>query len=150
MMKNRPHKRLRASAVSLLFFGAFGLAVSASLPARADDDQDGPRCRRHGSQTEETICASQAYQKANTAMWTLYQRKLDYLRSDYSRARLREAQRLWMQYLNASCLYENGLEQDAGSDWKERQLNCLTDHTKRRSAVLRSYVNCTKDETCPI
>lgn len=135
---------VRGTAIAL---GLSLLAVGMSIPAHA---QESPRCHRNGTQTEMNICASEAYQKANTQMWQLYQKKMDYLRSDYSRARLKEAQRLWMQYRDASCLYENGLEQDAGTMWKQRQLDCMTDHTKRRSGILKSYVSCTKDEDCPI
>lgn len=84
-----------------LFAAAFIIAAS---PAHAGDQGDGePSC--DGSTYQMVECL-----KARTAQWdkrmnAAYQQALKDAAGDKQREQLRTAQRLWIQYRDANCLY---------------------------------------------
>lgn len=89
---------LRIAAVAAA--ALVGAAVSACAGDQADPDQS---C--DGSTYEMVDCL-----KAKTAQWdkrlnAAYRKALDDAQSEKQRAQLRAAQRLWIQYRDANCLY---------------------------------------------
>ena len=89
---------LRIAAVAAA--ALVGAAVSASAGDQGDPDQS---C--DGSTYEMVDCL-----KAKTAQWdkrlnAAYRKALDDAQSEKQRAQLRAAQRLWIQYRDANCLY---------------------------------------------
>lgn len=78
--------------------------VGAAVFAHAGDEGD-PEQSCNGSTYEMVDCL-----KAKTAQWdkrlnAAYRKALDNAQSDKQRAQLRAAQRLWIQYRDANCLY---------------------------------------------
>jgi uncharacterized protein YecT (DUF1311 family) len=91
-------RTLRIAAVAAA--ALVGAAVSASA-----GDQGDPKQSCDGSTYEMVDCL-----KAKTAQWdkrlnVAYRKALDDAQSDKQREQLRAAQRLWIQYRDANCLY---------------------------------------------
>jgi uncharacterized protein YecT (DUF1311 family) len=92
--------------MTLLRIAAIAAAalLGAAVPASAGDQGD-PEKSCDGSTYEMVECL-----KAKTAHWdkrlnAAYAKALDEAQSDKQRAQLRAAQRLWIQYRDANCLY---------------------------------------------
>ncbi|WP_244486132.1 MULTISPECIES: lysozyme inhibitor LprI family protein [Bradyrhizobium] len=90
-----------ASSLALLMAAAFIIAASS---ARAGDQGD-PEPSCDGSTYQMVECL-----KAKTAQWdkrmnVAYQQALKDAAGDKQREQLRTAQRLWIQYRDANCLY---------------------------------------------
>ena len=90
-------------ALRIAAIGAAAL-VGAAVSASAGDQGD-PEQACDGSTYEMVECL-----KAKTAQWdkrlnAAYRKALDDAQSDKQRNQLRAAQRLWVQYRDANCLY---------------------------------------------
>jgi uncharacterized protein YecT (DUF1311 family) len=104
-------------------------------------------CVEAGNQGEMNACATADFYEADLEMNELYKTQL-YRLHDQAAARLRDAQRAWVKFRDAACLYEAGLESESGSIWPMDQNRCMTTHTKQRIEDLKSYVACTQNG-CP-
>ena len=94
------------------------------------------------------ICAYQSYKKADDQLNRLYQTKMAALHENSSKQRLKDAQKAWIAFRDASCVYEIGPREESGSIWPLLQNGCLEAFTTRRVSELKTYVACTEDG-CP-
>jgi uncharacterized protein YecT (DUF1311 family) len=124
------------------------MLVHASPPNEAAEAKRlRSECVEAGNQSELNACATADYYEADLEMNELYKTQLDRLH-DPARLRLRDAQRAWVKFRDAACLYEAGLADESGSIWPMDQNLCMTTHTKQRIEDLKSYVACTQNG-CP-
>lgn len=115
-------------------------ATHAATPQQAE-------CALDGNQSELNACAAQRLRRADADMNRLYQTQINKSNAA-SRIRLRDAQRAWIVYRDKTCLYETGPREASGSIWPMQDALCRASLTQQRSALLKSYVECTEGG-CP-
>ena len=120
-----------------------GAALAAPLllagaTARADD-ADGINCNNAMAQNDMNICADKDYRKADAALNLTYK---DTLKGQdaHSTDLLRKAQRAWIAFRDAECVYQN-VENEGGSIYPMVYSGCLTRLTKIRIQQLRQGNN---------
>ena len=96
--------------------------------------KDGP-CQMPSSGADETQCFIDASEKADLELNQLYKRVQIALQGD-DLARLKSAQRLWIQFRDANCEAEHGLY-TGGSAAPMVQFACLEAVTRHRTEELR-------------
>ena len=113
--------------------------VAASVPSFAQSmNAAGNPCSAPGSTADTVACFAKAYRAEDRELNVLYariQKALD----DKERASLVSAERLWVQYRDATCDAEWALY-GGGTGGPPTHLACLAAETKaRRDSLLRSY-----------
>jgi uncharacterized protein YecT (DUF1311 family) len=113
------------------------LALLLISPAEADD---APNCAEPQTQSEMTICANKAYEKANADMVALFTTMV--AESDQVRASLwKESQEAWLKHRDAMCALYGDLAR-GGTMAGSLYWNCMSDLAKERTGDLqrvRSY-----------
>jgi uncharacterized protein YecT (DUF1311 family) len=139
----RPNTRLAIGALVL----TAGLFVLGSPPAQATD------CSSQDLKMRElTECADQRLKRADADLNTVYaavQKKIEAA----DRKRLRDAERAWITFRDAECLYRIGGEDygdQGGTLWPMLELQCRADLTEARVKDLREELKCPSfDLSCP-
>ncbi|AMB85269.1 hypothetical protein AWM79_08125 [Pseudomonas agarici] len=123
-------------------FLAFGLLSQVAGAQTAED------CAANQASMNE--CVGKEFKKVDDDLNKYYKTQMDYLKTQASKDALRDAQRKWLAFRDADCLYRNGRPADGGSLWPMLNLQCKTELTNQRAAQLKSYTEC-RDETnnCP-
>ena len=98
-------------------------------------------------QLSMNLCSEYDYEVLDSELNDLFQQQLSRL-SHPSRARLVNAERAWLKYRDADCLYQNGPREESGSIWPLEQNICLSTRTKQRIELIKSFIACT-DNGCP-
>jgi uncharacterized protein YecT (DUF1311 family) len=128
--------------VCLLVFAAMGASARAEdTPAESLED-----C--HENQLAENVCARRAFDSADKTLNLLFASQLSQLESAQTKGQLRAAQRAWIAFRDADCLYQAGKPEDSGSIWPLLHWSCMAAHTTIRVEQLKQYVACTEDD-CP-
>jgi uncharacterized protein YecT (DUF1311 family) len=127
---------MRVSMMAVLISMALGIGCSA----QAED------C--NASQTAMNACAGKELSGLDAELNTQYKAQLGYLKSPARKEAFKQAQRKWIAFRDADCLYQVGKAAEGGSMWSMAQAQCLTEHTRVRVEQLKAYSAC-RDEGCP-
>lgn len=106
-------------------------------------------CANQTTQTDMNICSFQDFSAADAALNRLWADVSAKAKTDdrYSatygapgkqHARLLAAQRAWLRFRDAECLYQNGPPEGGGTIWSLLQSSCLKSLTEARIAQLRA------------
>ncbi len=123
--------RIRFFAVSLCLCSCF--LLSRCGLAQHMNAKDGP-CQKTGSGAEETGCFDSAFKASDEALNRLYARVQSVVQGE-DLAKLKTAERLWLQYRDANCDAEYGLYR-GGSAAPMVKLACLEAVTRHRTEEL--------------
>lgn len=141
--------KLQRMYVSILLIVA---ATAIAQSAEPDAEQEAAEIEAlkdcGANQAAMNLCANHKIRQADAELNELYRRQLARLKGTADEARLRAAQRAWLKYVEADCLYSNGPAEDGGSSWAMSQAYCRAGHMAERIKYLRSYVECTSGG-CP-
>ncbi|WP_248796717.1 lysozyme inhibitor LprI family protein [Pseudomonas sp. MWU13-2105] len=121
--------------IAFLTVSLLGLAAGAQAADNCDANQ--------ASMNE---CAGKEFKQADDDLNRYYKTQMDYLKTPANKAALKDAQRKWLAFRDADCLYRNGKPADGGSIWPLLDLQCKTELTRQRAAQLKAYTEC-RDET---
>ena len=88
---------------------------------------------------------SDNFQKLDAQLNSLYKTQIERVHGKSDESRLRAAQRGWLIYIKADCLYQNGPAELSGSIWPYLQNVCMGEHYKQRILLLKEFVNCTQE-----
>lgn len=102
-------------------------------------------CGRAGTQLEINQCSFSSFQKLDVELNYLYRAQIKRVQGTPDESRLRVAQRAWLDYIKADCLYQNGPAEESGSIFSYLQNVCMGEHYKQRILLLKEFVNCTQD-----
>ena len=131
--QKRPELPLALSLLSLLV----GALCPPELQAQTMNAALGP-CEEAVSTADMSLCFEEAYRTADRELNTLYLRIQEALLPD-EQAALKEAERIWVQYRDATCDAEKALY-GGGSGGPPTYFACLAAETKTRlSSLHRSY-----------
>jgi uncharacterized protein YecT (DUF1311 family) len=124
--------------IAVLTFCAVA-GVMAPVPSLGQSmNAAGSPCDGSGSTADTTACFSKAYRAEDHELNVLYARIQKALEED-EKAELVLAERLWVQYRDATCEAERALY-GGGSGGAPTRLACLAAETRaRRESLLRSY-----------
>ncbi len=121
--------------IACLTLSLLGLATGAQAADGCD-----------ANQAAMNECAGKAFKQADNDLNTYYKTQMDYLKTPASKEALKDAQRKWLAFRDADCLYRNGKPADGGTIWPLLDLQCKTELTQQRAAQLKAYTEC-RDET---
>jgi uncharacterized protein YecT (DUF1311 family) len=124
--------RNRIGLVCLGFISGWFL-VGNSCIAQHMNANDGP-CQRPASGAEETACFNDAYKKSDAELNQFYHRVQAVVDGE-ELAKLKVAQRLWIQFRDANCSAEHELYL-GGSAASMVELACLEAVTRHRTEEL--------------
>ena len=123
-----------ASALALCFATVCAAQQQQQQPAAQEGAQEDP-CPGARTQQEMSLCASQAFQKADAELNKLYQRLLRDAGAA-EKAKLRAAQLAWIKFRDAHCEYE-AFGNQGGSIYPMVYGFCLAEVTGERSKQFR-------------
>jgi uncharacterized protein YecT (DUF1311 family) len=129
---------MKLSMMAVLTLMALGIGCSASAHAQDCD----------ASQAAMNRCAGEQLTAIDAELNRQYKAQMAYLQTAQKKQDLKEAQKKWIAFRDADCVYEVGKAQDSGSIWPLQQSQCLTEHTKVRVEQLKAYTAC-RQEGCP-
>jgi len=122
----------------MTMLGGFFCASHASVSCAQSMNDDNDPCAKLVSTAEMSGCFDKAYKAADRELNQLYGRIQKVLHPD-ELASLVQAERLWLQYRDATCQAEYKLF-GGGTAGPPTRLACLTAETRARQASLsRSY-----------
>jgi uncharacterized protein YecT (DUF1311 family) len=119
-------------------------AVATSQAQATDSQQDAmvkdalTHCDR--DQLSMNLCSGHEYQILDTKLNGLYRQVLSKVHGSPREQRLIAAERAWLKYVEADCLYQNGPREESGTIWPLQQYECLSAHTRQRIALLESFI----------
>ena len=117
------------------------LALPLVVVAAAAADID---CNNAMDQNTMNICADRDYQTADRKLNNVYGKVMTALSDAGYKAKLKTAQRAWIQYRDTECTFETA-ENEGGSIRPMVYSGCLTKLTNVRTKDLQSYLACFKD-----
>jgi uncharacterized protein YecT (DUF1311 family) len=124
--------KIKMCRTSILLISAW-LIASASCFAQHMNAKDAP-CQEPSTTVEETNCFGAALEKADANLNHLYKRVQTVVSGD-ELTKLKEAQRLWIQFRDANCSAEHELYV-GGSAASMVKLACLEAMTRHRTEEL--------------
>jgi uncharacterized protein YecT (DUF1311 family) len=123
----------------LIAIGTFGIER-----ASAEEEID---CGEN--QLSANMCASFAAAETDKQLNELYQQLYQQLTEKSNKKRLLAAQRAWLKYRDANCLYEaQGSVEEGGSKSPMEYDHCVERLTKQRIVEIESFLECTVNG-CP-
>ena len=117
------------------------LALPLVLFAASGADRD---CNNPMDQSTMNICADKDYRAADKKLNDVYSKVMTALDDAGYRAKLKTAQRAWIQYRDTECTFEVA-ENEGGSIYPLVYSGCLTRLTGARTKELQTYLACFKD-----
>lgn len=69
------------------------------------------------NQSNLNLCSYRRYKQLDERLNALYQIQLKRLRGSEQEKPFIEAERAWLKYINADCLYQNGPREESGTIW---------------------------------
>ncbi|CNH95702.1 MULTISPECIES: lysozyme inhibitor LprI family protein [Yersinia] len=106
-------------------------------------------CKSAVTQLDMNQCANSDYKKADAELNRIYQDVLAKT-SVAQRPLLKSAQLTWIKYRDADCTFQSSAT-EGGSVHPMIISACLTQKTKERTALLKSFLNCPEgDLSCPL
>ena len=113
---------------------ALPLVVFAASAADID-------CNKAMDQTSMNMCADKDYQAADKKLNDIYRKVTTALDDAKLQAKLKTAQRAWIQYRDTECIFEVA-ENEGGSIYPLVYSGCLTRLTNARTKELQNYLTC--------
>jgi uncharacterized protein YecT (DUF1311 family) len=117
------------------------LALPLVLVAASAADID---CKNAMDQNTMNRCAGEDYQAADRKLNDVYSKVMTALDDAGYKAKLKSAQRAWIQYRDTECIFEVA-ENEGGSIYPLVYSGCLTRLTNARTKELQLYLTCFKD-----
>jgi uncharacterized protein YecT (DUF1311 family) len=137
MADSRPQVPLHLLILAPLIIG-FGSITCGSLAAAQSMNEPKQECAGIVATSDLAACFDKAYKSADAELNALYQRVQKVLHPDEVPS-LVHAERLWVQYRDATCEAEYDLY-GGGTGGPPTRLACLAAETRARKAgLLRSY-----------
>lgn len=100
------------------------------------------------SQAAMNRCAAVELARLDRQLNETFKNQLAWLQDARKKLELRSAQRQWIIFRDADCLYQVGNLADAGSLGPMLQARCQAAHTEVRVRQLQAYTAC-RQEGCP-
>jgi uncharacterized protein YecT (DUF1311 family) len=117
--------------------------------AWGDDDTQEALADCHKNQYTQNVCAHYHADIADKSLNEVYQRQLKRLTEKSNKARLVTAQRAWIRFRDANCLYEaRGSREEGGSMFTQVFDMCRERMTLLRENEIEGYLACTQNG-CP-
>ena len=101
-------------------------------------------CKNAMDQNTMNMCADRDYQAADKKLNMVYAKVMTALDDAVTKAKLKTAQRAWIQYRDTECTFETA-ENEGGSIHPLVYSGCLTRQTTARTKELQTYLACFKD-----
>jgi uncharacterized protein YecT (DUF1311 family) len=120
------------------FILAIPLVLVAAAAAAADID-----CKNAMDQNTMNMCADKDYQAADKRLNDVYAKLMSAL-DDANKAKLKVAEKAWIQYRDAECTFETA-ENEGGSIHPLVYAGCLTRLTDAHAKELQTYLTCWKN-----
>ena len=117
------------------------LALPLVLFAASAADID---CNKAMDQNTMNMCADKDYQAADRKLNDIYRKVTTALDDAKLQAKLKTAQRAWIQYRDTECTFEVA-ENEGGSIYPLVYSGCLTRLTNARTKELQTYFTCWKN-----
>jgi len=117
------------------------LALPLVLVAASAADID---CRNAMDQNTMNMCADKDYQAADKKLNELYAKLMTALDDAGYKAKLKAAEKAWIQYRDAECTFETA-ENEGGSIHPLVYSGCLTRLTDAHAKELQNYLTCWKN-----
>jgi uncharacterized protein YecT (DUF1311 family) len=117
------------------------LALPLVLVAATAADID---CNNAMDQNSMNMCADKDYQAADKKLNDIYRKVTTALDDAKLQAKLKTAQRAWIQYRDTECTFEVA-ENEGGSIYPLVYSGCLTRLTNARTKELQTYLDCFKN-----
>ncbi|MCO8160619.1 lysozyme inhibitor LprI family protein [Pseudomonas sp. 21LCFQ010] len=114
--------------------------LTFAVQARADDCED--------NQAAMNRCAAVELARLDRQLNETFKNQLAWLQDARKKLELRSAQRQWIAFRDADCLYQVGKLADAGTLGPMLQARCLAAHTEARVRQLQAYTAC-RQQGCP-
>jgi uncharacterized protein YecT (DUF1311 family) len=134
---------IRSCVVVVTFFLFLGCASAAPAESLATEQYTAEAgCYENLTPT----CALAEYKALDAQLNNFYRRQLALLKDSADEKRLLDAQRAWLRYVEADCLYEVGTPQEAESNWAFGSNVCKSAHLKQRIEKLKAYLLCESEE----
>ncbi len=126
-----------------LSFALIGLFVIAPVTAWAD-------CNQNSDQKAMNACANEAYLKADSELTGLYKQASERLRNNAEALKLlAEAQKAWLGFRDGECAFAtSSIVQSAL--YPMILAECREELTSKRVDVLKYYLKCEGDLSCPV
>lgn len=121
-------------AIPLVLFAAPALAGDA-------DDID---CNKAMTQIDMDMCANRDYQAADKKLNDVYRKLMAALDDKGYQAKLKTAERAWIQYRDTECTFEVA-QNEGGTIYPMAYSGCVTKLTDARTKELQDYLVCWKD-----
>ncbi len=100
------------------------------------------------NQSNMNICSYFDYRVQDAKLNALYKEQLSRLKGSGHEQRFKNAQRAWLKYVEADCLYQSGPREESGTIWPLENNSCRTAHFMQRIVLLQSFLECTQNG-CP-
>lgn len=128
---------------------AFALLLFSIFSGAQTQDEIEKEALNHcdRDQLSMNLCSHHEYKVADAELNDLYRQQMSRLRPEEA-ARFKTAQRAWLKYVEADCLYQNGPREESGTIWPMEQNGCLTGHTSQRASLIKEFLACTSNG-CP-
>lgn len=135
--------------ILFLTFCHFALATEEPNCDRNKDDIDAScDCDKSRDEHELSLCLAAKRDDSEKQLNKLYLSLVNRLSLD-GKTRLRNAQRAWLRFRDAECLYiVEGPSLGVGSSWNSYHNQCVKEVTDRRIEDLERHVACTQND-CP-
>ncbi len=93
-------------------------------------------------------CGYRQLEKLDAELNMQYKTQMSYLKTSAQKKALQDAQKKWIAFRDADCLYQVGKPENSGTLWPLAQAQCLSAQTKVRIEQLQAYVAC-RQAGCP-
>lgn len=100
------------------------------------------------NQSNMNTCSYYDYKVLDAELNELYKQQQSHLRGTPYAKRLANAQKAWLKYVEADCMYQNGPPEESGTIWPLKQNSCRSAHFTQRIELLKSFLRCTQNG-CP-
>lgn len=122
----------------------FALPLVLFAAAASADDADDIDCDNATTQIDMNICADKDYQTADRKLNDVYRKVMTALGDAGYRAKLKTAEKAWIQYRDTECTFE-AAQNEGGSIYPMEYSSCVTRLTGARTKELQTYLDCWKN-----
>lgn len=142
---------MRALSLTLLCIFAAGLVLAQNSredPAQEALEEEAMKdCE--ANQANMNLCSYRAYKDLDGVLNFFYKEQMARVKNTEHEIRLRQAQRAWLKFIEADCLYQaGGPRENSGTMWPLLYNRCLSEHLEQRIAELKAFLRC-RENPCP-
>lgn len=129
----------------LLTVLCIALSVSAVELKRDANEQEAFNEGCEKNQANLNICSGYDFKVQDAKLNALYKKQMARVKGTDDAKRLVNAQRAWLKFVDADCLYQTGPLEESGTIWPLQNNMCRTTHFAQRIQQLESFLECTQD-----